>query len=90
MVLFVIKFSDFVIQDDTHKIIWAIGIRDGTPNGNIQKHYIRGTQSILLLSLSETTKKKPADAEYLDILNTNVSLFRNLCTYMQYCTKCML
>ena len=60
-------------KDNTHKIVWAIGATDGDSNGNIRKHYKKGSKSVLFLSLAGRSQTKPVPNTYLDILNSNVS-----------------
>ena len=59
-------------KDNTHKIVWAIGSTDGDSNGNIRKHYKKGSKSVLFLSLAGRSQTKPVPNTYLDILNSNV------------------
>ena len=61
-----------ISKDNTHKIVWALGSTDGDSNGNIQKHYAKGSKSMLFFSLSGRSQTKPVPNTYLDVLNTNV------------------
>ena len=67
-------------KDNTHKIVWAIGSTDGDSNGNIRKHYAKGSKSVLFFSLTGRSQTKPVPNTYLDVRNTNVRVltFDNL------------
>ena len=67
-------------KDNTHKIVWAIGSTDGDSNGNIRKHYAKGSKSVLFFSLTGRSQTKPVPNTYLDVRNTDVRVltFYNL------------
>ena len=67
-------------KDNTHKIVWAIGSTDGDSNGNIRKHYAKGSKSVLFFSLTGRSQTKPVPNTYVDVRNTDVRVltFYNL------------
>ena len=67
-------------KDNTHKTVWAIGSTDGDSNGNIRKHYAKGSKSVLFFSLTGGSQTKPLPNTYLDVRNTDVRVltFYNL------------
>ena len=73
-------------KDNTHKIVWAIGSTDGDSNGNIRKHYAKGSKSVLFFSLTGRSQTKPVPNTYLDVRNTNVRVltFYNLKSQVEH------